>query len=298
MISLKVLAQRIEDGLNAELGTLTVGGVQYSFHITADTGNAEDADAYREGNDLFSYIQGNLITTGSNVQTTGTDTLTAKISAFLEVILPVVDEHTAQGATELPQAVRAAMDGYFAKNQMFMQEEGAVQYLFVAQYQLANSGTRAMRPDYGDSFTFAVAMSYDVIQQGISSEAITLAVGDSRLIYTQLGIRRTTATEPATPSNNGAVNAVNKNVAQSSALILNVSGFLVMNDSLNLMGVYLLYGTQTPLSVSLTFPLFNTLDGVEGPPLTQTYTMYLSDLSIGAEGKLPASFSAQFVEVL
>lgn len=295
MISLKDLAQQIEDGLNAELGTLTVGGVQYSFHITADTGNAEDAEPYRDGNDLFAYIQGNLITTGSNVQTTGTDTLTAKISAFLEVILPVVDEHTAQGATELPQAVRAAMDGYFAKNQMFMQEEGAVQYLFVAQYQLANSGTRAMRPDYGDSFTFAVAMSYDVIQQGISSEAITMTVGDSRLIYTQLGIRRTTATEPATPSNTGAVN---KNVAQSSALILNVSGFLVMNASLNLMGAYLLNGTQTPLSVSLTFPLFNSLDGVEGPPLTKTYTMYLSDLSIGAEGKLPASFSAQFVEVL
>lgn len=293
MISLKDLAQRIEDGLNAELGTLTVGGVQYSFHITADTGNAEDADPYREGNDLFAYIQGNLITTGSNVQTTGTDTLTAKISAFLEVILPVVDEHTAQGGTELPQAVRAAMDGYFAKNQMFMQEEGAVQYLFVAQYQLANSGTRAMRPDYGDSFTFAVAMSYDVIQQGISSEAITLSVGDSSLVYTQLGIRRTTATEPATPSDAGAVN---KNVAQSSALIINVSGFIVMNASLNLMGLYLLNGTQTPLSVSLTFPYFDAPNGE--PSVTKTYTMYLSDLSIGAEGKLPASFSAQFVEVL
>ena len=293
MISLKDLAQRIEDGLNTELGTLTVGGVRYSFHITADTGNAEDAEPYREGNDLFAYIQGNLITTGSNVQTTGTDTLTAKISAFLEVIIPVVDEHTAQGATELPQAVRAAMDGYFAKNQMFMQEEGAVQYLFVAQYQLANSGTRAMRPDYGDSFTFAVAMSYDVIQQGISSEAITLSVGDSRLVYTQLGIRRTTATEPATPSDAGSVN---KNVAQSSALIINVSGFLVMNESLNLMGLYLLNGTQTPLSVSLAFPYFDAPNGE--PSVTKTYTMYLSDLSIGAEGKLPASFSAQFVEVL
>lgn len=297
MISLKDLAQRIETGLNGIIdssGGLTVGGVQYRFRITADTANARDAEPYREGNEFFAYIQGNLISTGSNVQTTAQETLTAKISAFLEIVVPVVDEYTASGATELPDSIRGILDAFFAENQMFTQSEDNVDLLFVAQYQIANSGTRAVRPDIGDSFTFSVAISYDVIQQGISSNKIVVRIVLNntyyRLIYSQLGIRRTTATDPATPSDSSAIN---KNVAQSSALVLNVSGAIYMNELQPIFANYLINGIQDELEIYVGMPCHG-----QSLPVDKNYKMILSDLSIGAEGILPASFSAQFVEVL
>lgn len=296
MIELKDLAGLIETGIVAENGGipyLESGGVKYLFLVTADTG--EFAEPYREGNEFFSHIQGNLISVGSSVQTTSLDGVNAKLNALFEILVPVTDEQTAQGSTELPDAVRKLLDGYFAKNQVFtMKDSGDVEYLVAAQYSLANSGVRAIRPDVGDSYTFTAAVSYNVIQQGARSDWVKLSLWRHPVSYDRIGIRRTTAIDPATPSNS---NSTNKNVAQSNALVINVSGAMFMNDSQRIMMNYLTDGEQLQIPVSLSYPFYNTT--TETAIVSEKiYNMIINDFSLGAEGSLPISFSAQFVEVL
>jgi hypothetical protein len=160
-----------------------------------------------------------------------------------------------------------------------------------------------MLPEVGDSFLFSIDISYYFIENGVSSKAIQLSIGDEVVDYLTLGISRNTTQESDTPSDtrNGAA----KNVNLATVLAIHVTMPMILSNYMNSVVDYALGNRSIgeDLEVGNIFSVF-----IEIPryPASQDdsdksrgmYNMVLSDAKINSEGALNASVSFTLTEAM
>jgi hypothetical protein len=155
-------------------------------------------------------------------------------------------------------------------------------------YSMVNSGMRQIVPEVGDSFTFSVALTFFVIQNGISSKDIKILYNDAEIDYITLGIRRDAVTDQNVASNttDGATTA---NV-DSSALVIQLTAPLTTGAFSALVMQATLSGTQTatPLSITVQYPDDNS----------QAFDMYITSATVNAQGTKNASIEATLTQAM
>jgi hypothetical protein len=259
----------------------------YKFFIVADTADYKHAE--REGNTVTSYINGNLILTGSNVESTQAGNLNATIETRLDLLVPVFDGSDEDGNKQLVENVRKILDDYFSTNGDG-EEDG---YYYGWQYNIAVSGARANLPAIGDSFLFSVDITWYFIQNGVSSKSIVLKMkhnGTYPVVdYLTFGISRSSTQESDTPADtdNGAAG----NVDLASVMSIHFTMPLLRDAYVSEFVGYALgmVGIGKAQEMKITIPPATT---------PQTFNMYISDVKINAEGATNASLSVTMTEVL
>lgn len=299
MIQLQTLAKKINTDL-ADATVITERG-DYKFFVVADTADYKRAE--REGNKVTVFINGNLILTSSNVESTQAGSVNATIGTRLDLLVPVLDGNDEDGNKQLVEDVRAILDDYFSTNGEGNISDGTKTFYYGYQYNIAVSGARAMLPEVGDSFLFSIDISYYFIENGVSSKAIRLIIGDEVVDYLTLGISRNTTQESDTPSDtrNGAA----KNVNLATVLAIHVTMPMILSNYMNSVVDYALGNRSIGenLEVGKIFSVFLEMprypESQSGSDTARgMYNMVLSDAKINSEGALNASVSFTLTEAM
>ena len=157
---------------------------------------------------------------------------------------------------------------------------------------MVNSGMRQIVPQVGDSFTFSVALTFFVIQNGISSEYIKIYVGGTEVNYTTLGIRRDAVTDQnvASDTDDGATTA---NI-DSSALVIQLTA-PATTDALTekVLGITLdAEEGATSVVVRISYKISDTLTK------ERQFNMYITSATVNAQGKKNASIEATLTQAM
>lgn len=289
MIQIQDLAKKINTALNNPdiIAPLATDRGAYKFFIVADTADYKHAE--REGNTVTSYINGNLILTGSNVESTQAGNLNATIETRLDLLVPVFDGSDEDGNKQLVENVRKILDDYFSTNG----EGNEGDYYYGWQYNIAVSGARANLPAIGDSFLFSVDITWYFIQNGVSSKSIILKMvygGVTYIVdYLTFGISRSSTQESDTPADtdNGAAG----NVDLASVMSIHFTMPLLRDEYVEEFTGYSLglvdIGKVQTMKITI-------------PPTSseKSFNMHISDVKINAEGATNASLSVTMTEVL
>ncbi len=308
MITLKDLAAILQGQIDKEMGvdsltergalTFTLGEGQYArteryeFVISTDTTDYKPPE--RDGNTVTKYIQGVLLESGSEIEQTATGSFNGAFSAQLEVLCPVVEGDELGIVNErLVDAVRQILTNVFVQNSVEVQTDAdGKEYTVGTLYSMVNSGMRQIVPQVGDSFTFSVALTFFVIQNGISSKDIKIYVEGDEVNYTTLGIRRDAVTDQNVSSDTGD-GATTSNV-DSSALVIQLTAPATENDALTKkVMLATLDGrvTAEKLTVGVYYPYMG-----EYEPLF--LDMYLTSATVNAQGTKNASIEATLTQAM
>ncbi len=297
MITLKdlaaILQEQIADEMEGEPLKFTLGDGPYArteryvFDISTDT--ADYKPPVRDGNTVTKYIQGVLLESGSEIEQTSTGSFNGAFSAQLEVLCPVVEGDDLGIVNErLVDVVRQILTNVFVNNAVDSQEDAdGNTYTVGTFYSMVNSGMRQIVPEVGDSFTFSVALTFFVIQNGISSKNIKILYNGAEIDYITLGIRRDAVTDQNVASNttDGATTA---NV-DSSALVIQLTAPLTTGAFSALVMQATLSGTETATPLSIT---------VQYPDNSQAFNMYITSAAVNAQGTKNASIEATLTQAM
>ncbi len=297
MITLKdlaaILQEQIADEMEGAPLTFTLGDGPYArteryvFDISTDT--ADYKPPVREGNTVTKYIQGVLLESGSEIEQTSTGSFNGAFSAQLEVLCPVVEGDELGIVNErLVDVVRQILTNVFVNNAVKKQtDKDGNTYTVGTFYSMVNSGMRQIVPEVGDSFTFSVALTFFVIQNGISSKDIKILYNGTEIDYITLGIRRDAVTDQnvSSTTTDGATTA---NV-DSSALVIQLTAPLTTGAFSAIVMDATLSGTQTaaPLPIMVQYPDKN-----------QTFDMYITSATVNAQGTKNASIEATLTQAM
>ena len=310
MITLKDLAAILQDQIADEMDdapltlTFPLGDGPYArteryvFDISTDT--ADYKPPVREGNTVTKYIQGVLLESGSEIEQTSTGSFNGAFSAQLEVLCPVVEGDELGIVNErLVDVVRQILTNVFVKNSVTTETSGGKSYTIGTFYSMVNSGMRQIVPEVGDSFTFSVALTFFVIQNGISSRDIKIYVEGTEVNYTTLGIRRDAVTDQNVASNteDGATTA---NI-DSSALVIQLTApatndtFTIDVMETTVLGTFALKAFE----VWVEFPYMKTFP----PPYVKPdgrveFMMYITSATVNAQGTKNASIEATLTQAM
>lgn len=300
MITLKDLAKILQDQIAYEMEgaplTFTLGDGPYArteryvFDISTDT--ADYKPPVREGNTVTKYIQGVLLESGSEIEQTSTGSFNGAFSAQLEVLCPVVEGDELGIVNErLVDVVRQILTNVFVNNAVESQEDAdGNTYTVGTFYSMVNSGMRQIVPEVGDSFTFSVALTFFVIQNGISSKDIKIYIDGEQINYMTLGIRRDVVTDQnvASTTPDGATTA---NV-DSSVLVIQLTAPATEGDFTQSVLVLTIDGIESARkhTVGIHYPYMK-----EEPPFEMQ--MYLS-ASLNAQGTKNASIEATLTQAM
>ncbi len=307
MITLKDLAAILQDQIADEMGgdalTFQLGAGQYArterYEFVISTDTADYKPPVRNGNTVTKYIQGVLLESGSEIEQTSTGAFNGAFSAQLEVLCPVVEGDDLGDANErLVDAVRQILTNVFVQNSVTVQTDvDGNKYTVGTLYSMVNSGMRQIVPQVGDSFTFSVALTFFVIQNGMSSKNIKLYVYDKEdkakeISYMTLGIRRDAVTDQNVSSDtvDGATTA---NV-DSSALVIQLTAPATDNDELTkrvMLSTLSGQNIAVMLKVGLHYPYFT-----EGTILP--FDMYITSAVVNAQGTKNASIEATLTQAM
>lgn len=309
MITLKdlaaILQEQIADEMDGAPLTFTLSDGPYArteryvFDISTDT--ADYKPPVREGNTVTKYIQGVLLESGSEIEQTSTGSFNGAFSAQLEVLCPVVEGEDIGGVANdrLVDTVREILTNVFVKNSVTTEISGGNKYTIGTFYSMVNSGMRQIVPQVGDSFTFSVALTFFVIQNGISSRDIKIYVEGTEVNYITLGIRRDAVTDQnvASDTKDGATTA---NV-DSSALVIQLTApatndtFTIDVMETTVLGTY----AAKAFRVWVKFPYMSTFP----PPYLKEngrveFDMYITSATVNAQGTKNASIEATLTQAM
>lgn len=300
MITLKNLASILQDQIKDEMDgaplTFTLGDGPYArteryvFDISTDT--ADYKPPVREGNTVTKYIQGVLLESGSEIEQTSTGSFNGAFSAQLEVLCPVVEGDELGIVNErLVDVVRQILTNVFVNNAVKKQtDKDGNTYTVGTFYSMVNSGMRQIVPEVGDSFTFSVALTFFVIQNGISSKDIKIYVDGEEIDYITLGIRRDAVTDQNVASNtlDGSTTA---NV-DSSALVIQLTAPATNNNFTRNVMALTIDGRESAKTktVGIYYPYMEN-----GP---HEIAMNLTSACINAQGTKNASIEATLTQAM
>ena len=300
MITLKDLAAILQDQIEEEIErapiTFTLGEgsyartERYEFHIDTDTGDYMPPT--RDGNTVTKYIQGVLLESGSEIEQTATGKFNGTFSAQLEVLCPIIEgDELGLANKRLVDTVREVLTNIFVNNSVKTQsDEAGNSYTVGTFYSMVNSGMRQIVPQVGDSFTFSVALTFFVVQNGVSSKNIVFEVDDEKIGYITLGMRRDAVTDQNVSSNTSD-GATTSNVDSSALVIQLTAPALDDKFTKTIMGITL-DGRKSAEAhrVVLRYPY------MEDEP--QEMQMYITSATVNAQGTKNASLEATFSQAM
>lgn len=211
MITFTQLIDKLNEDLNNALAADTVIGqyhnnTQYLFNIVAD--DAEYKKATRDGDTVTRYFNG-IATFNSDLKSGyNTETVNAKLTASVEIVIPgAADTVIPSGETRavvFKDTVRKIIDNALTNaSGSYLQDDDHNNYLVLAIYSFANSGSLDIRHEAGESFTFNIFIEYAIISSGVSSTKIKLSIyngsGWEQIFPTRIDLVRSTVSEGVIP---------------------------------------------------------------------------------------------------
>ena len=303
MIEFTQLIDKLNNDLNTALAASSVIGqfhsnTQYQFNIVAD--DAEYKKATRDGNTVTRYFNGiasfnSDLKTGYNVAT-----VNAKATANIEIVIPgAADTVIPSGETRavvFKDTVRKIIDDALTNaSESYMQDEDGNNYLVLAIYSFANSGTLDIRHEAGESFTFNIFIEYAIISSGISSRFIFLYVKSGnewkRIYPTRIDLVRNTVSEGVVPGQSEGSSS-SKVLPQATQLTIKVVK-PHRGDELDLIiAHYIGFGDLYPIDIRLVIPT--------GPQagFSTEFKCVVGEGTMAGEGVLAVPVTAVFHEVL
>ncbi len=287
MIKLQTLADLLSEGLTNQ--TIISEGEstthKYNFNIQADTG--EYKPTYRVYNELVYELNGCLTLTDNTVENTSQGGVIAVLSTRLEMAIRIDDEPIEEnGESEEVQLFRDIVDNYLQANETFLlYDDEGVLFSVGTEYSFIESGTREIKSKFGDSFTFVVGITYNIVEQGVSSQSFSIKVDNQYIPFSTLTLMRNKTSEPVVLATNALANSVNL-VANTNLSISGTTPVTTTAISTTIMKELIIGGVYTHITeVALT-----ALD------ISQFYLMAISQTTAQAEGAKNMGISFELVE--
>ena len=293
------LNEALQDRLNVKLRESALDGafdrVSFDFRIVTDT--AEYKDAERSGNAVRYHIHGLSTVVGSEKEGLGGDNANIGVSIRTDFLIPFVN-NTDEGVSLMISEVRNIIDEALSESSGETKEIDGMLYYVGSTFSISQPGIRDVRPKVGDSITLTVNASYYLVEQGISSDSITLevAVGKDqntdelrfeRIFARRIGIYRKLVSEGVVPSESGGST---KNVVSGSVLSISFDTPIRHGYFFDQVRAFALHGRVIPLAIRLTLP------NAYGKADSEVYTMVISDAGLNGELNLAASSDYTLVE--
>lgn len=297
MITIKTLAKKLEDDLNARVSLLSgyTPNTEYRFFIAVEEG--EYKKPVRELNTTTKYINGVVKVRGDNKSGVTADTVVANISAVYEFVVPDISKYISVEGEQryFKDVVRSLVDNTLeVSTEQDLKDENGTPFYVGTTYSIANTGMVDIRGGVGESLTMTVYVSYTMIATGISSQDIKVFLvedgeEDERIYATRVDLVRSSIQESNIPSGAGSAPSA-KALTSATTLSINLSKPLRSTKYDNILKRYIVSGVSALFKIKIVVP-------PEDDSETQkTYTMCFADASIAAEGTLAASCNATLVE--
>lgn len=311
MITFTEIAQMLEDRLNGNLNSgdyayikkyyldgiscpeyAIVPNERYEFKIHTDTGVYERAE--RVNNTVRRYINGVMSIIGNNVEGISDTTYSAVVQTRVDFVIPFAEGTTEQDRNCILMAVRELMaDALKYSEADNVVSADNISYLYIINYALANSGTRAQINDAGDSFTLSLFINHSFVTLGVASSEYRFYVIDPDLSnyreedipYQKYGIARKTTFDTNTDSSLTAVN-----MPTSMVLTINFDLYKRVSVFDNAINAYLFDGELVPIQIFVQNTRTNT------PP--KRYDMYIDTAALNGQVGAVASSSVTLVSAL
>lgn len=288
MITVKKLAELFENGLNAELDNPEI-----CFKIWANAGELKKA--YRDGNTLTYYINGNLRT---NTSANDANNLIMGVNGLtLDFMVPITPPKTNAMQTEAELAkiedeqypfiayVGNAINGYFQRAKtLIIEDESGVEFTVSFKAGVVIPGSIDISTRFGNSITISAYIEVYFIEGGISSKNV-LVYFDNSIVPFMLARQGRT---PVFDSDIYAGKLVSKNIVTSTAFAIDID-FPANSDRLTKESVdYLLHGE--PNSAYFVRLVFGEKE--------ELYLMTFNNVQYSAEGISVAGGSLSLIEVV
>lgn len=193
MIALTDFAKMIEDGLNESFGNPDI-----KFKIWSDVGREEWA--VRTGNQLQTYILANLRSASSandaNILVMGVNALTLEFSVPLR--RPWTNLNQTEAALEAVQdgqyifvkQIRAVIDDYFQRVQIFQKKVGDITFTLAMQAGAAITGNVDLAAQLNRNVTMTVNITLYYLEGGINSKDVAFEIDGTAVAVQSLTISR------------------------------------------------------------------------------------------------------------
>lgn len=310
MITLITLAKALETKLNEGIASgeyfinKFTANEHYLFNIVLDQG--EYKKATRSGNVVTKYINGVINLTSDQKAGITEDTLTAEISASLDLVIPGVDKKfdvTDVGGVliktvSFADAVRELVDDTLSEaEQEYMREDSGAYYLVTTSYSFANSGILDTRYQVGDSTTLTLFIDYSIVAAGVSAANIEMYVGGSRIYPTRLDIVRTSVQEGVILSED----MVSKTTTQATQFTIGINKPLRFDEFDSYALEFIMHGKSRINLEPITLPVVlkypkNMRSGGEIATEQVSYTLSFAEASMAGELNLAVPISATLHE--
>lgn len=204
MISLENLTDKLQNGLNAN----TQG---FTFKLHADSGRFEKAVRQMYSNDFIEYVNGLVSLTSSEIIPNQNGMLVSTYSVRCDIVVrcddteepvyqPTVDNPTGelveQGNIAKLISLRQVLDNFLQNSGTFqINDDLGGTFTVSVAYSFTNTGTRAQRPQLGDSMTYTFFAYYNVIQNGENSNSYVFELDGLKIPYRSVTIGRRPITE-------------------------------------------------------------------------------------------------------
>nr|DAV17462.1 MAG TPA: hypothetical protein [Caudoviricetes sp.] len=298
MIVFSEFAQMLQDKIQAEMDTRSIGDSKNKYKVLISADTADWKKSERDGNIITHYVQGVLFLEssgnitgfdGSNIQTT-TD-------ARLEILVPILPGTDASGKKELAEKFRNILDTVFSQNTttIVITPSGQRNIDLQMNYSLASTGMRRATAMLTECISYVVTLSLTYSPQMVTSSNLIVRLNQQAFLYTHLGISRTSITEGVQKSSGDGTTGgamATKALATGNTLTVAMDGLIDKNlltnntTSFAFLFDYLFYGVQTPVSVFISGDLRN--------PITKS--MILVSCELNGEQSTFASVSMTFAE--
>lgn len=188
MISIKTLAQNIQDELNANDDGL-------SFVVFADAAEYKNAVETRTSKTRYTNC---LLTIGSSAVIPTQGVMIASQNATLAILVALPTRATDEGNIS---AHRAALDAKLTGCKVKRITENGKSYTVAVTYAPATTGTIELRAGIGTSIDFFVDINFGYVENGLNSDDTEFLLDGNIIPYTVVRTNKSPAVETNTYSN-------------------------------------------------------------------------------------------------
>lgn len=220
-IDLTVLANKFQDGLNTILGNPEI-----QFKIWSEAGQYQAFQ--RQGNTITWFINGNLRRASSSND--ATDLIMGVSGLTLDFAIPIKQPRTNATQTEeelakikdgqypFVQYIINAINGYFAKAQVFTLADENSTYSIGLRAGISTTGVADLVPVLGNCITVNVYIDLIYVQSGVNSKSVKITIDGQNVPYQALRWGRSPMIERSVY----AGNTDSQNVISSTAFAIDI----------------------------------------------------------------------------
>ncbi len=252
---------------------------RYEFKIFTDTGVYQRAE--RDRNTVKRFINGIMSVIGNDVEGTSANNYTAVVQTKVDFLIPFAEGADENDRNTILSAVRQVITAALQyTNTESVDDSDGISYLYVINYALANSGSRAQMNEAGDAFTLSVFINHSFVTMGVASSEYEFRIvnndGEHLIPYQKYGMARKCTFDTNTDNSLNAVNT-----PTSTVLTINFDLYKRISDFDEAIDAYLFECVLSPITIRVTRLNDNK---------SHKYTMYIDTGALnGAVGAIASS---------